>query len=361
MNKIRIYLQRPWKFSDSPYYDYLTKNVSDNIEYVNTKGKEQGIIKELGRFKVLNKLKRIVKIILRNFFPFLPNAHLTRTTKEYDLIHCAHCLSLNKKPWVADIEYVNQLWAGGIVKKEKKFILKLIKSKHCKKILAWTEWTKKGILEFFPEIENKIEVVYPAISVKGFKKKKDKKIRLLFVSRRFYFKGGYHALEVIDRLTRKHKNIEGLFVCDVPKKVKKKYSRNKNIKFMGFTPKEEIYPKADILIYPSYTDTFGFILLEALSFGIPVVTVGGQSRNDVVNDGKNGFVIEEPEKFDLKDLEKLELKIIKEMEKKAESLIKDKKLREKMSKNALKEFTTGKFSIKERNKKLEEIYTEALK
>ena len=217
MPKIKIYLQRPWKFSDSPYYDYLTQDISDNVEYVNIEGKEQGIIKDLVKFKVLNKLKRTIKIILRNFFPFLPNAHLTKTIKEYDLIHCAHCLSLNKKPWVTDIEYVNQFWAGGIVKKQRKQILKLLKSRYCKKILAWTEWTKKEILALFPEIENKIEVVYPAISVQRFKKEKSKKINLLFVSRRFYFKGGLHALEVMDRLTKNHKNVEALLISDIPR------------------------------------------------------------------------------------------------------------------------------------------------
>lgn len=367
MNKIKIYLQRPWKFSDSPYYNYLTQNISDNIEYVNTKGKEQGIIKDLGRFNLLNKLKRIIKISLRNFFPFLPNAHSTKTSKRYDLIHCAHCLSLNKKPWVADIEYVNQFWAGGIVKKEKKLILKLLKSDYCKKILAWTEWTKKEILKIFPEIENKIEVAYPAISVKGFKKKKDKKIRLLFVSRRFYFKGGLHALEVMDRLTKKYKNVKGLFISKIPEEIKNRYSKNKKIQFLEFIHREklfsEIYPKTNVLIYPSYTDTFGFILLEALSFGIPVVTVGGQSRNDIVNDGKNGFVIKEPERWGLKDLESLNSlkETIHNLEEKTEKLIKDKKLREKMSKNALKEFTKGRFSINQRNKKLERIYSQALK
>jgi len=330
MKKIKVYLQRPWKFSDSPYYGYLVKDVSENIDYVNIEGKSQDIVKSLGQFKGLNKIKRIIKLTLRNFFPFLPNAHLTKNTKEYDLIHCAHCLSLNKKPWVCDIEYVNQFWAGGITKKQRKLILKLIQSKNCKKILAWTEWTKKEILKIFPEVEGRIEVVYPAIKIQKFKKKKDKKIRLLFVSRRFYFKGGLHAVEVMNRITRKHKNVEALIISDTPKKVIEKYSQNKKIKFKGLTPREkilsEIYPKTDILVYPSYTDTFGFILLEAMSFGIPIITVGGNSRDDIVRDEKNGFVVKEPLKWKLEDLEKLNLETINEIEFKTEKLVKSKKI-----------------------------------
>jgi len=365
MKKIKVYLQRPWKFSDSPYYSYLIKDVSRNIKYVNTEEKSQDIVKSLGQFKGLNKLKRVIKLTLRNFFPFLPNAHLTKTSKKYDLVHCAHCLSLNKKLWICDIEYVNQFWAGGITKKQRKLILKLLKSEYCKKILAWTEWTKKEILKIFPEIEDKIEVIYPAIKIQKFKKNKDNKIRLLFISRRFYFKGGLHAVEVMDRITRKHKNVEALIISDTPKKVIEKYSQNKKIKFKELTPREkilsEIYPKTDILVYPSYTDTFGFILLEAMSFGIPIITVEGQSREDLVRDGKNGFVVKEPKNWKLSDLEKTNLKTVKEMEVKTEKLIKNKRLRNKMSENSLEEFKTGRFSIEKRNKNLERIYFDALK
>ncbi|GIU68445.1 MAG: hypothetical protein KatS3mg093_332 [Candidatus Parcubacteria bacterium] len=366
MKKIRVYLKRPWIFVDSPYYDYLTKNISNKIEYINIK-KSQGIIENINKFKLLNKLKRMIKLTIRNFFPFLPNAHFTLTKKKYDLIHCAHCLSLNKKPWVVDIEYVNQFWAGGIQKKQKKFILKLLKSNYCKKILAWTEWTKKEILREFPEIKNKIEVVYPAISKQKFKKKKKKKITLLFVSRRFYFKGGLHALEVIDRLTKKYKNVNAFFISDIPIDIKKEYSKNKKIRFIKFISKKKLFtnilPQTDILIYPSYTDTFGFVMLEALSFGIPIVTVGGQSRREIVNNKKTGFIIKEPKNLNLKDLENLNSfkETINEIEKKTEVLIKNKKLREKMSKNCIEIIKNGKFSIKERNKKLEKIYFEALK
>lgn len=365
MEKIKVYLKRPWIFGDSPYYDYLTKNVSKRIRYVNVGEKGQGIVKDIKKFKLLNKAKRAVKLTIRNFFPWLPNAHFTKKG-DYDLIHCAHCLSLNKKPWVMDIEYVNQVWAGGIPKKQKNLILKLLQNKHCKKILAWTNWTKSSIIKYFPEIEKKIEVVYPALPAQKVEKRKSKKINLLFVSRRFYFKGGLHALEVMDKVTKKHKNVEALIISDIPKKILEKYSQNQKLKFLKFTPKEklfsEIYPETDILIYPSYTDTFGFIILEALSFGIPVVTVGGQSRNDLIHDGKTGFAIKEPLKWNMQDLENTETlkKTIKQIKEKTESLIKNKKLREKMSKNAIKEFRDGKFSIKERNKKLEEIYLGAL-
>ena len=364
MDKIKVYLQKPWKFSDSPYYQYLRKNPSKNIEYVNEEG--FNLIQSPKKMKLNNWLKKSIKKTIQTFFPSLPNAHFTKNAKKYDLIHCAHCLSLNNRPWVCDIEYVNQFWATGRIGNKNK-IIKILLNKNCKKILAWNKWVYGDIIKEFPEIKNKTEIVYPGIPFQNFKKKKSKTINLLFSSRRFYFKGGLHALEVIDRLTKKYKEVYGMIVSDVPEEIMKKYSQNKKINFLGFVSQErlfnEIYPETDIFIYPSYTDTFGFGITEALSFGIPVIAVDGQCRKEIISEGKTGFIINEPKNWNVKDLENLDTldKTIDELEKKSDILIKNKKLREKMSKNAINEIKKGKFSIEKRNKKLEKIYNEAIK
>ncbi len=362
MKKINIYLQKPWKYSDSPYYLYLRQNPPANVEYANAK--EFQLIQTKSRLKINNKIKSLIKKTIRALMPGLANAHLTKNAKEYDLIHCAHCMSLNKQNWVTDIEYVNQFWAAGRVKNKAK-VVNIINSKYCKKILAWTKWSYDSIIKELPEAKDKTIILYPGIPEHKFTKVKSKKIRLLFSARRFYFKGGLHALEVIDRLTRKYENVEGLIVSDVPAEVLEKYSDNKKIKFLGLVPQkelfEEVYPQADIFVYPSYTDTFGFQLTEALSFGLPVVTVGGHSRKEIITEGKTGFVIEEPINWSTKDLEELKLPCIDEIERKTELLIKNTTLRKKMSKNCLNEIKNGKFSIKKRNKELKRIYEEAIK
>jgi glycosyltransferase involved in cell wall biosynthesis len=361
---IKIYLQSPWKFSDSPYYLYLRQNPPENIEYVNAG--DFHLIQSPKRMKFNNKLKQFIKKAIRNFFPNLPNAHFSKNSENYDLIHCAHSLSLNNKPWVCDIEYVGQFWANGRVGKKDK-IRKILLNPNCRKILAWTKWSEEGILKEFPEVKDKTEVIYPGIPSKEFIRQKSNKIALLFSSRRFIFKGGLHALEVIDRLTKKYENVYGVIVSDVPEDIKKNYSSNTKINFMGFVLQDklfnEVYPNSDIFVYPSYTDTFGFGLTEALSFGLPIVTVGGHSRREIVTDNKTGFVIEEPQNFDVEHLDNLNnyKELISQIEQKTELLIKNKKLRDKMSQNCLEEIKNGKFSIEKRNKKLKKIYEKAIK
>jgi len=361
MNKqIKVYLQYPWKFPDSPYYKYLIENPPEGIEYLNVE-KQKGVIVNKRFLWISNLLKRYLRIFVNIFKITFPNAHLS-PDEDYDLIHCAHCLSKNlDKPWVADFESLWQMYIGEKTEKAKKKVRKILQRENCKKIIAWTEETKKEIIKDFPEIKNKVKVVYPAIPKRNFKKKQNEKINLIFSGRYFYWKGGLHALETIDRLTKKYKNVYGIINSVVPEGIKRGYLQNNKIQFYELLPQEklfELYQESDIMIYPGYSDTFGFAFLEAMSFGIPVITVDGFARKELVENGKTGFVIKNNKKI-IDYIRKKDEETIQQIEKETSKLIEDKKLREKMSKNCLEEIRNGKFSIKERNKKLKKIYEES--
>ena len=357
----KIFIQKPWKFSDSPYYQYLRKRPPSGFEYVNPA--EFNLFQSKSKFRINTFLKQNIKRFIKLVFPSMPNAHYTKNSNNYDLIHCAHCLSLNNKPWVADIEWVGQFFAtGNADKRKRKEVLKILRSKNCKKILAWTNWSLIGILKFVPEIKDKVELVYPGIPVQKFKKRNKKEITLLYSSRRFFFKGGLHALHVMDKLTKEYENVNAIIVSDTPNEIINQYSKNKKIKFYPLLSQEEvfknIYPESDIFLYPSYNDTFGFGLTEALSFGLPVVTVEGMSRREIIEDNKTGFVINRPKKWDVNSLKNVQT--INELYEKTKELIIDSKLRKKMSQNAINEIKNGKFSIERRNKILKKAYNEAL-
>lgn len=367
---MKIYLQKPWKTSDSPYYKFLRANPPNGIEFINLD--EFDLIQNPKKMRLMHKLKAKIKSLIKMLYPSMPNVHFTNTPEKYDLIHCAHCLSKNKTPWVCDIEYVGSLWAAGFSEKypSRKKVLKYLNSPYCKKILAWTEWTKKGIVKEFPEVKNKVEVLYPGIpfieSNKKIRKEKNK-IKLLFVSRRFYFKGGLYAVELMDKLTKKYKNVEATLVSEVPEEVLERYEKNKKIKFLCMVPQkklfEEIYPSHDILVYPSFTDTFGFPIIEAMNFGLPVVSVDGQSRREIIEDGKTGFVTFNSlldKRLSLDDLKKIERKSFDDLLINIEKLILNFQLRKVMSKESIKVIKDGKFSVIKRNNKLKKYYLEAI-
>ncbi|MCK9568367.1 glycosyltransferase family 4 protein [Candidatus Pacearchaeota archaeon] len=365
MNKIKVYLQYPWKFPDSPYYKYLIENPPENVQYLNA-DKQKGVIINKKFLWISNSLKKYLRRFVDIFKITFPNAPLS-PEGDYDLIHCAHCLSKNiDKPWTADFESLWQMYIGKKTERAKNKVREILQKENCKKIIAWTEETKKEIIEDFPEIKNKVDIIYPAIPVRASKKKQKKKINLIFSGRYFYWKGGPHALEIIDQLTKKYPSVYGIVNSETPEEIKKKYSQNSKIKFYDLIPQDklfELYEEADIMIYPGYTDTFGFAFLEAMSFGIPIVTVDGFARKELIEEGKTGFVIKRPDISWKKSTIFISGKerVIQGLMNKVEIIIQDKKLREKMSQNCIEIIKNGKFSIKQRNKKLKKIYLEAIK
>ena len=125
---------------------------------------------------------------------------------------------------------------------------------------------------------------------------------------------------------------------------------------------EKIYTIADIFLYPTFSDTLGFAILEAQSFGLPVIVQKTRSTHTIhetVQNGKTGFIIENLSANANKQLFTEE--IIDGIILKTEELITNSNLRDKMSHNCIREIKDEKFSIKNRNKILKRIYSEALK
>lgn len=58
--------------------------------------------------------------------------------------------------------------------------------------------------------------------------------------------------------------------------------------------KHEAYRQADVFCFPSHyeAETFGIVLLEAMSFGLPVVATRWRGIPSIVEDGKSGFLID---------------------------------------------------------------------
>jgi len=366
MKKIKVYLQYPWKVSDSQYYKSIIDNPPKTVSYLNIR-KTEGMIVNKRSLLFFNFIKRQVRNLTKKLKLVLVNAHETKINEGVDLIHCAHCLSKNKNiPWVADFESWWQMWlSGGDKKKGKEKVLEILKRKQCKKIIAWTPYEKDKIEKMFPQIKNKLEVVTFAMPLPKERKKRHNNIVLLYVSRYFYKKGGLHTLEVFDRITKKEKNVQAIFVSNTPKDLLEKYSQNNKIKFFGLMPhseiKKKIFPAADIFVYPGYSDTFGFVFVEALSFGLPVVTVDGFSRKYIIEDEKTGYIVNKEKEIDPDKIGEAEEEIIQRLVGKTVKLIKNKKLINQMSKNCIEEVKNGKFSITKRNKKLEKIYMEVIK
>ena len=87
-----------------------------------------------------------------------------------------------------------------------------------------------------------------------------------------------------------------LVIGDGPdrEKLEKKYG-NEN-KFVGYKHGKELVDwlsLSDVFIFPSRTETFGLVVLEAMACGIPVAAYDVMGPRDIITNGKDGYLGED--------------------------------------------------------------------
>lgn len=103
----------------------------------------------------------------------------------------------------------------------------------------------------------------------------------------------------------------------------KEYNLEKRIKLHPFTKEvKNCMLKSSIFLFPSRWEGFGLVILEAFETGLPVIAYKLGPVEEIIEDKKNGFLIE---KFDIKMYAKCMLDIVKNKDK-----------LEQLSKNAIK-------------------------
>ncbi len=119
-------------------------------------------------------------------------------------------------------------------------------------------------------------------------------IKLLYVGRVSKEKNLHLLGEAFHQLVASGENVQLVVVGDGPYlKEMKARTRGMPCCFTGYLSGKrlaEVYASADLFVFPSATDTFGNVVLEAQASGLPVVVTdqGGPSENII--DGKTGSI-----------------------------------------------------------------------
>lgn len=118
------------------------------------------------------------------------------------------------------------------------------------------------------------------------------------------------------------------------------------VTFTGALPFDEIprYLKAaDVFTFASVTETQGLVTIEAMAAGLPVVAVDGPGTRDIVEHGKQGFLVENDPDALAKGFHKL---------------LSDSQRVKRFSNNALKKAKT--FDVNELGKQLISVYEQSI-
>lgn len=134
------------------------------------------------------------------------------------------------------------------------------------------------------------------------------KIKILFLSRLLREKGIYETIEAFKKLRTKFSNIELIIAGDGKDydKVVAYVKSDKDIRVTGHVDgddKIELFKSAHIYCLPSYSEGLPTSVLEAMAFGLPIITTAVGGLKDFFQEEKMGYFV------DLKNEEELEHKL----------------------------------------------------
>lgn len=163
------------------------------------------------------------------------------------------------------------------------------------RVLAWTDWAARGVRRAAPGA--KVVVLFPGIDLQTFRpsaKVPHDRTRVLFVGARFKGKGG------LDLVAALGPELGTKFELDVVSQEQPPPSPT--IRCHQLDPGDprliELYQQADVFCMPSYADSAGWAVVEAMACQLPVIgsTVGGMP--DVIGDA--GIVIRPGDRNELR-------------------------------------------------------------
>jgi glycosyltransferase involved in cell wall biosynthesis len=163
-------------------------------------------------------------------------------------------------------------------------------------VVTLSDFVKLSYLESsFPS--KNMFVAYPDADIQRFipRKKEDGVFRVLYVGYTTMLKGLHYLLDAWEDLDLPNSELVlvggyGKISNELRSRYEKRINRNSNIKSFGHTnTPEEYYKNTSVMVFPSLTEGFGKVTLEAMACGLPVITT--ENAKGIVEDGKTGFVV----------------------------------------------------------------------
>ena len=179
---------------------------------------------------------------------------------------------------------------------------------------------------------------------------------LLYVGAMYEERGIVELIEVVHLLRSKkievRLNLMGIFISKIFESeivdLIKKYHLQENVFFLGTKIGDEkwnVFCETDIFCFPTYvpSETFGLVLVESMQFKVPIIATRWNGIPLVLNEGKDGLLV------NIKDPSDLATKI--------ELLLADESLRIELGENGRRKYL-DKYSISTFISNMDEVFKE---
>lgn len=309
-NKVRLTIAqkglRPLIFN---FYSYLSEVTLDTADEPRIKPHQ--VYNVLGNFREeMFRTKDHHWIFRLRQFLGIPNIRIF-FDRSHDVVFSYGGLLITNKPYVIYIENDIAPYAYNLAISKKKIAKYLftffISRPNCKHIIFMSNACKNSFFatsgfsqEMVTVIKKKSSVLSPLAENPGIiqpSSRNDGVIRFLFIGL-FYMKGGKELLKAFERLLLEYKNIRLTIVTKkelISSEDMKNISRISEITLVSneYDPPylfEHFYNTHDVFVYPTYRDSFGAVLVEALAAALPIITTDHYATTEMAVSGYNAYV-----------------------------------------------------------------------
>jgi glycosyltransferase involved in cell wall biosynthesis len=308
------------------------------------------------------------------------------------LIHSAERLLYRAPvPYVLDFEHaelfvlyqrlaLRRPWARAL-------LTSALEDERLRFLLPWSETARRSLTgalgaDTAARLAPRTRVVYPAIrpAAEPSPPRPGAELRVLFVGTAFYEKGAVEAILAVKRVAGTHP-IHLDLLSYVPEDWERRLSDDPAVTLHrpgGADVVQRLYRRAHALLFPSHMDTFGYVALEAMAHGLPVLAPAYLTQAELVRDGVTGLLfpgenplygddamcrfpstLPPPRRF-LEALRSPSERYVDGIAAALSRLVDDVELHRALARAAVTEVASGSFSLERRREALGEIYAGAL-
>jgi glycosyltransferase involved in cell wall biosynthesis len=223
------------------------------------------------------------------------------------LVHSAQqLLQPMVTPYVVDFECVEvfSLYQRVALKRSRgrERLLAALSDDGCRMLLPWSHAAERGLRAALGGtaarlLEEKTTTVLPGIRPRAEQpsRRDARALRVLFVGTAFESKGGVEAVRAVEQARATH-DVTLDLVSDVPDRWRPEIERTGGIFIHDWpTPAarvKSLFASSHLLLFPSHMDTLGFVMLEAMATGVPVLATRHFAVPEIVEDDVSGLLLD---------------------------------------------------------------------
>lgn len=185
------------------------------------------------------------------------------------------------------------LWRG--------LLRRLLLQPRCLDIRCMSEACRENLaLEFGDRVASKARVVYPRFAVAPCPRiaPRSPGPRFVFISTQFEIKGGAALLRAFPAVRAVYPEATLDLITHLPED-RRELARQRGVQVHVATmSREAVWSRflaaADVLVHPTYLDSFALVVLEGLAHGLAVVATDVYAVREMVQDGLNGCLLPPP-------------------------------------------------------------------